>query len=427
MAIPFLNDIEVSGDINLRAGTGDLNLEKNEIQNAVVQNLSTEPGSPTTGQIIFNTAKSDASSGNGKIGYRSAGSWVYPDMQKSIYDTNNDGVVDNAKQLDGQSKSWYLDRANHTGTQTANTISDLATTVKAYKLNEFAGPTSDVSMNSKKITNLADPVSGTDATNKNYVDNAIAGLKWKASVRYASTGNVILSGGQNLDGYVTTNGIRVLVKNQSTASQNGIYVTAAGAWSRATDADAWDELVSAAVFVEAGVTNGDTAWNCTVDVGGTIGTTAVTWAQFSGAQLTAGDAISIIGNQINVKPDGNSIQISSDMLQLKVKANKGLGFDNGGVFVKPDDTTIEFNGSGELKVKGTFLRKAIYQITGDGVTTSFSATHNFGTPYLTASVYAVANSGQVYPEVRTISNNHLTVKFKVAPAMNVKYAVVMVG
>lgn len=86
---------------------------------------------------------------------------------------------------------------------------------------------------------------------------AASGMKWRPSVRAATTANITLSGAQTIDGVSVIAGDRVLVKDQSTASQNGVYVAASGAWSRATDADSWAELVSQTVAVEEGSTNAD--------------------------------------------------------------------------------------------------------------------------------------------------------------------------
>ena len=97
----------------------------------------------------------------------------------------------------------------------------------------------------------------------------------RQSVKAASTGNLTLSGTQTVDGVGVVANDRVLVKDQSTASANGIYVVQAGAWTRATDTDTWNELVAAFVFVESGTVNADSGWVCTVDPGGTINSTAV--------------------------------------------------------------------------------------------------------------------------------------------------------
>jgi hypothetical protein len=126
------------------------------------------------------------------------------------------------------------------------------------------------------------PTLDTHAVSKGYVDGLINGLSWKDSVDVATTANITLSGEQTIDG-VTTSSSRILVKNQSTLSQNGIFITGAGAWTRATDMDAWSEVPAAAVFVEGGTTQADTAWVCTSNDGGTLGTTDITFVKFSSA------------------------------------------------------------------------------------------------------------------------------------------------
>ena len=126
------------------------------------------------------------------------------------------------------------------------------------------------------------PSSNTDIANKSYVDTVAQGLDTKASVVAGTTVNITLSGTQTIDGVVLVAGDRVLVKNQTLPANNGLYLCAAGAWSRTTDMDTWAEVPGAYVFVETGSTLADTGWVCTSDAGGTIGVTAITWTQFSG-------------------------------------------------------------------------------------------------------------------------------------------------
>lgn len=130
------------------------------------------------------------------------------------------------------------------------------------------------------LTLSGDPTTALHAATKQYVDNLVQGLDAKASVLATTTTNITLSGTQTVDGVALVAGNRVLVKDQTTASQNGLYVVASGAWARAPDADVWGELPSAFVLVESGTVNADTGWVCTSDVGGTLGTTAVTWVKF---------------------------------------------------------------------------------------------------------------------------------------------------
>ena len=118
-------------------------------------------------------------------------------------------------------------------------------------------------------------VNPTDIVNKSYVDNFVAGISWKAPALCATTANITLSGTQTIDGVAVNVGDIVLVKNQSTASQNGIYTVASGAWTRSPSADTWAEYEGAVIFVISGTLNAGTTWYCSAQPGGTLGTTAI--------------------------------------------------------------------------------------------------------------------------------------------------------
>jgi hypothetical protein len=212
-----------------------------------------------------------------------------------------------------------------TGTPTAPTpangtnTTQIATTqyVLATRLDQLVPPNVDVSWNSKKITNLLDPTAAQDAATKAYVDGLIQGIDAKASVRSMTNANTTLSGTQTIDGIALVTGDRVLLVGQTTQSQNGVYTVASGAWSRASDLDTWNELVSAYVWVEQGVSFADTGWLCTVDPGGTLDTTAVTWVQFSGAgQVTAGAGLTKSGNTIDAVGTTNRITVAADSIDI---------------------------------------------------------------------------------------------------------------
>lgn len=129
--------------------------------------------------------------------------------------------------------------------------------------------------------NLAtDPASALQAATKQYVDSALAGLSWKAPAVCATTANITLSGLQTIDGYTTVAGDRVLVMAQTSAQNNGIYIAATGAWQRASDMATWAQVPNASLWVEKGTVNADTAWTCTADPGGTLGTTAINFVKF---------------------------------------------------------------------------------------------------------------------------------------------------
>jgi len=127
------------------------------------------------------------------------------------------------------------------------------------------------------------PSASTDIANKSYVDTVAQGLDTKASVVAATTVDITLSGAQTIDGISIVAADRVLVKNQTLSQNNGLYLCASGAWTRTTDMNTWAQVPGAYVFVEDGTTQADTGWVCTSNAGGTLGTTAITWAQFSGA------------------------------------------------------------------------------------------------------------------------------------------------
>ena len=184
--------------------------------------------------------------------------------------------------------------------------------------------TGTIDVSSARITSLATPTGSTDAATKAYVDAQLQGLDVKQSVRVATTANGTLSSafanGQTVDGITLATNDRILIKDQSTGSENGIYtVNASGAPTRATDFDANSEVTGGAFFfAEEGTTNADNGFVLTNDGAITLGTTALTFTQFSGAgQVIAGSALTKSGNTLNVAVDNSSIEINSDALRVK--------------------------------------------------------------------------------------------------------------
>ena len=210
-------------------------------------------------------------------------------------------------------------------------ISDFDAGVRTNALDQMAAPTGAVSMNSQKITGLADPTGDNDAANKGYVDGVAQGLDVKDSVVATTTTNGTLStafaNGQSIDGVTLQTGDRILIKNQTTASQNGIYnVNASGAPSRATDMATGANAAGAFVFVEQGTVNAENGFTCTSDTGSAVvGTNNLTFAQFSGAgQVIAGDGLDKSGNTLSVD----------------LKANGGLVIESTEIAVKLDASSI---------------------------------------------------------------------------------------
>lgn len=212
---------------------------------------------------------------------------------------------------------------NKTDTRSANAIlagpttgSAAAPTFRALvaadllKLNEFTAPDGSVSLNSQKITNLATPTADGDAASKSYVDGVSQGLDVKDSVVAATTANITiataLNNGDTLDGVTLSTNDRVLVKDQSSASENGIYVVGSSP-ARADDLAAGADAAGMFTFVEQGSTNADKGFVCTSNKGSAVvGTNNLAFSQFSGAgNLTGGDGITKSGNEFSVDLKSN--------------------------------------------------------------------------------------------------------------------------
>jgi hypothetical protein len=209
---------------------------------------------------------------------------------------------------------------NVTGNLTGNVTGNVTAASGTSTFNNvtISGSLDMDSGTSATITGLANPTNDSDAANKGYVDALAQGIDAKASVVVATTANITLSGTQTIDGISVSVGDRVLVKDQTTQSGNGIYLCAASTWTRTTDANTWDELVAAFTFVEKGTTQANNGYISTITAGGTLGTTAVTFAQFSGAgQITAGDGLTKTGNTLNVgTASSGRIVVNSDNIDL---------------------------------------------------------------------------------------------------------------
>ena len=209
-----------------------------------------------------------------------------------------------------------LARANHTGTQTASTISDFDTQVRTSKVTDLAAPTSSFSMNSQKITSLATPTADADAATKAYVDAATAGLNVHAAVQAATTANVTLASdlenGDTLDGVTLATGNRILVKNQTDKTENGVYVVkASGAPDRADDYNTAGEVDAGDfIFVEAGTANGKTGYVQT-NVITTVGSDNIEFTQFSGAgTYSAGTGLTLTGTTFSINT-GTTVDLST--------------------------------------------------------------------------------------------------------------------
>lgn len=184
------------------------------------------------------------------------------------------------------------------------------------------------------VTGLPTPTNSSDAASKGYVDSLSQGLDPKGSVRAATTTNGALAtafaNGQTIDGVTLVTGDRILIKNQTTQTENGIYtVNASGAPTRAADMDSWGEVPGSFTFVEQGTVNADTGWVCTSDQGGTIGSTAITFVQFGGAgTYTAGTGLTLSGTQFSLTTPVTAGNGGTGLSALG-SANQVLGVNSG--------------------------------------------------------------------------------------------------
>ena len=316
---------------------GAVDLVKNELRNAVVQNLGSAPSSPLAGQVYYDsTAKVlywyngtgwvAAQGGAGAVPATSVTTQAIGDSPVvgtlTTYSredhkhgepswtgvVTSDTVFGAAASLGSSVNPARGDHshgspstsAGTTGNNSPGTLSSGGSSAAASRgdhVHGWAAATGSLDMGAQKIINLQDPTAVSDAATKNYVDASIAGLSWKAPVRAATTANITISGLQTIDGVALANNDRVLVKNQATASANGIYVASTVGWNRSLDANNPSNVLNAAVYVEEGTTQADSAWVMTTNAPITIGTTNLTFVQFSGAgTYSAGNGLTLTGN-----------------------------------------------------------------------------------------------------------------------------------
>lgn len=400
-----------------------VDLLKNEIRNVRVHNLALAPSGPVTGQIYYDTVANKLYYWNGTI-------WV--DMSGGVTSLAGTSPIQVSSATGAVTVSILAASGSNAGSMSTTHYNLLANATSAITANTIA------LRDANSVFHTGTPTQDTHVVNKQYVDNLVLGLDAKASVRAASTGNITLSGTQTIDTVALSAGERVLVKDQSTPSQNGIYIVASGAWTRATDADTWAELISAYVWVEEGGTNGDTGWLCTVNAGGTLGTTAVTWVQFSGAVgITAGAGLTKTGNTIDVG-EGHGMQIDADSITVKLdgstlaKSASGLKVADGGITKTQiannvaDQSTI-VGGLGQslavtsytVSAGATVAKKYAFTNVSLVANTPLACSHTLNTRYLTVSVFDSTTYEEYEVDVEFTSTGIVTLTSQVNKTVNI--------
>jgi hypothetical protein len=317
-------------------------------------------------------------------------------LMSSTDKTKLDGIATGATA--NQTDSYLLARSNHTGTQSASTISDLSTTVQAYRLDQFAAPTSSVAFNNQRITGLAAPTgSGHAATYEwtiSQIQSASTGISVKDPVRVVSTTNITRSGTPTIDGITTIVGNRVLLVGQTDGTQNGVYVVAAGAWSRSTSEDETSELKGAFWLVEEGTVHKGTQWIVNNEVAPVMGTDVITIVQFGAVtSYTASLGIQLVGSDF----------------RAQVVAGGGIQAVSGGLQVDTGVVARKFSGT-----------------IGDGSSTALAVTHNLGTKDVQVSIRDAATDAAVWADWVATTTNAITINFAVAPSASA-YRVTIIG
>ncbi len=356
---------------------------------------ATAPTSPVAGQLWTDTSVTPA-----KLRWYDGTQWVVADSSGgaptgSITDAQ---VASNAAIQLSKLAVNPVDRANHTGTQLAATVSDFIATVRTVRLDQMAIPTSFINVNSQRLTAVATPVTGTDAANKAYVDNARAGVAVKDPVRVVVTDSAFgpNAAAGTVDGVTLANNDRVLVTGQTDANYNGIwrFQGAGAAMARTSDADeAGDIKDGTLVAVSEGPYEGQ-QWIQT----GTIAATAVpgtmpqTWTRFStgGQTYTAGTGLTLTGAQFAL-----STPVSI--------ANGGTG----GATAAAARTA--------LGAVSKYVQAISSSIPAGG---SFNVTHNLNTSDVDAVVRMTGTGDRIFMDYRVTSANALTLFTDVAFGVN---------
>lgn len=418
----------------------------------------------------FEVVASDPNSGNFE------GRLIYNSTEKVIKVRTNDSwrkMIHSATVAGTASSALTVSESNGALTFTPNlATSASAGVMSAADYAKLAAATNEATAGTLVLRDgdgrfrAASPSDANDVANKAYVDAARSGLDVKDSVRAATTAPITVastSSGSVVDGVTLATGDRLLVKNQSTGSENGIYVVqATGALVRATDFDSTAEVTPGAfTFVEEGTTNADSGWVVTTDGTITVGTTAISWAQFSGAgSITAGDGLTKTGNELDVNTDSTTTYINgSNQVAVKSSGTAGqtllsqgsgsaawgalnlasgsavtgtLPLANGGTNATSASdartTLAATSGAGTTTGTPTLARIASQGCAASsGSTSTTTVVHNFGTTNVVVQIFEVSSGATVVGDVTRSNNNTVSVVLNGASIQANDYTILVTG
>ncbi len=393
-----------------------LDLSKNELQNAVIQNLASAPSSPVEGQTYYNTTDHIDYIYNGTDWVeRGTGAGAGDVSSDETSTTDGQAVVfsgTGGKDIKKSTKDGLIKETS--GVPSVATAGTDYTTPSSTE--SFTNKTINANGTGNSITNLetadfAANVVDTDATLaaasntrlpsqgavKTYVDNAVQGLSWKQAVRVATTANGTLAtafeNGDTVDGVTLATGDRILLKNQTDQTENGIYVVAAsGAPARASDANTGVELRGATVYVEEGTANADTVYNQTTNGTITIGSSNIVWALVNGGAVPT--ASTTVAGKVEL----------ATLAEAEAKTDT--------------DRALTAASVANFPIKRTFT-------IGDDSDTSIDVTHNLGTKDVIVQVRDASTDAVVECDILNASTTVTTLNFTVAPATNALKVVII--
>lgn len=400
-----------------------LDLHNSELRNARVHLLGAEPAG-AEGLLMMDTVVH-------KLKYHNGTSWITVEsagagMPATLFDANTilKADTDNTPEALTVTEGTVVGRLAG-GEISAVSAADLRTLLGA--LNLFTAPAASLSLNSQRITSLANPVDPTDAANRAYVDAVAQGLDVKEAVRVATTANIDLAApGAAIDNVTLAPGDRVLVKNQTAPNGelNGIYVFDTGAtpMTRAGDADSSAEVTAGMfTFVAEGDTHADQGWVLTTNNPITLGTTDLVFTQFSGPGTVVGTT-----NRITVT--GNQVDISTNYAGQNTIATVGT-LTSGALGTGFTDVAVAEGGTGASTAAGAktnlgFLTRYAADI-GNGADTTLTINHALNTLDVVVELYTKVNGKTAYADIIRTDVNNCTATFTTAPGAAAVRAVVI--